>query len=136
MRDRTEEIFGTVLATYTRRMAIEDGHLVDLMQRETEPLVVQAGFKWPVAMTTGAWLKTVGGLDGERLPEGQDIKGRLWDVLNLAKVAISNSGDPTRVNFKVSVFDGRAHKIEWLWVTAGAGDNHEPVITIMLVGED
>ena len=46
-----EGIFGEPIARYTRRQAIEDGVLVDLMQPETVGFVREAGFKFPVAMT-------------------------------------------------------------------------------------
>ena len=73
------DIFGEPIAVYTRRQAIEDGVLVDLMQAETVRLVREAGFKFPVAMTAGAFAATVAEI-GKPLPEGQDIRGRLWDV--------------------------------------------------------
>lgn len=41
------EIFGEPIGAYTRRQAIEDGVLVDLMQAETVALVREAGFKFP-----------------------------------------------------------------------------------------
>ena len=51
--------FGEPINVYTRRQAIEDGVLVDLMQPETAGLVREAGFKFPVAMTAGAFAATV-----------------------------------------------------------------------------
>ena len=49
-----ESFFGNVISTYTRAQAIEDGVLIDAgaMARE-------AGFKWPVALTTAAWADCV-----------------------------------------------------------------------------
>jgi len=44
-----------VIHRYTRKDAIEDGVLVDLMQAETESLVREAGFHFPVAMTATAF---------------------------------------------------------------------------------
>jgi hypothetical protein len=139
---------GPMIFSYTRRMAIEDGVLVDLMQAPTpdEPdrddlaaLVREAGFRFPVAMTIGAFGETVSHL-GEELPTGQSAKGRLWDVLWMAKLAIAKSlakGDTDRAYFKVSVDRGNGRSdIVDLWIHVGPGDTPEPVLTIMLLGED
>ena len=63
------DIFGEPIAVYSRKQAIEDGVLVDLMQPETVGLVREAGFKFPVAMTAGTFAATVAEI-GEPLPEG------------------------------------------------------------------
>ncbi len=55
----SESIFGDPISVYTRRQAIEDGVLVNLMQPETVGLVKEAGFRFPVAMTTTAFCATV-----------------------------------------------------------------------------
>lgn len=125
-----------VIHTYSRAQAIADGALVDLMQPETAQLVHEAGFKFPMAMTIGAFSETIGALDTE-LPPGQDFKGRLWDVLWLLKCAIRTNPESTdRVFFSVKVWGGRRHKEVKLWSLIGPGDTPEPVITIMLEGED
>jgi hypothetical protein len=56
------DFFGEPIAAYTRRQAIEDGVLVDLMQPETVGIVREAGFKFPMAMTAGAFAATVAAL--------------------------------------------------------------------------
>ncbi len=126
------DIFDEPIAVYTRRQAIEDGVLADLMQPETISLVREAGFKFPVAMTAGAWAEAVGGLDGEELPAGQSIRGRLWDVLMGLRWAIKGASQTDRVHFRVAV----SGKLVELWAACGPGDDAEPVITIMLEGED
>jgi len=121
---------------YTRKQAIEDGVLVDLMQGETAPLVKQAGFKIHVAMTTTAFSEAVAPI-GRELPPGQDLKGRLWDVLMVLRAGIRSAPDGEDcVHFKVSVWDGGKSKEVPLWALCGPGDDLEPVITIMLEGED
>jgi hypothetical protein len=127
--------FGAPIAVYTRRQAIEDGCLVDLMQSETVALVREAGFKYPVAMTAGAFAATVA-KTGEPLPEGQDIQGRLWDVLWMLTCAVKTAGSTDRVNFRVSVWNGRRREEVKLWSLCGPGDDAAPVVTIMLEGED
>ena len=62
--------------------------------------------------------------------------GRLWDVLMVLKAAIRGArGD--RVDFKVSVV-GRHNRREVvnLYALIHGGDRGEPVITLMLAGED
>lgn len=129
------DIFGEPIAVYTRRRAIEDGVLVDLMQPETVCLVREAGFKFPVAMTAGAFAATVAEI-GEPSPAGQDIQGRLWDVLWLLACAIRTAGSTDRVKFRVSVWNGSRRDEIKLWSLCGPGDSGEPVVTIMLEGED
>ena len=129
------DIFGEPIAVYTRKQAIEDGVLVDLMQPETVSLVREAGFKFPVAMTAGAFAATVAEI-GKPLPEGQDIQGRLWDVLWMLACAIKTAGSTDRVRFRVGVWNGRRRDEVKLWLLCGPGDGGEPVVTIMLEGED
>ena len=72
-----ESFFGNVISTYTRAQAIEDGVLVDVGSTAQE-----AGFKWPVALTVGAWADCVAWTeDDSRQQVYQDESGRLWDVL-------------------------------------------------------
>lgn len=134
---------GPMVFAYTRKMAIEDGALVDLMQSPTaeQPdlasLVREAGFLLPMVMTSTAFASAVSG-EGEDLPAGQSIRGRLWDVLMLARHAIRRTGmQGDRVNFQASVDRGEGrHEIVNLYIHIGPGDDAEPVLTIMLQGED
>jgi hypothetical protein len=133
---KSESLFGDPISIYTRRQAIEDGVLVDLMQRETVGLVREAGFRFPVAMTVGAFCATIGEI-GAPLPPGQDLQGRLWDVFSMLRHAIKTTRPGNdRVSFRVDVWDGNRRKKVSLWSLCGPGDNSEPVITIMLEGED
>ena len=70
--------FDPVIFAYTRAQAIEDGVLVDVSDTARE-----AGFKIPVALSRSVWDRLVA------LPEGyrgfQDERGRLWDVLWMAR---------------------------------------------------
>ncbi|MBE7465420.1 MAG: hypothetical protein HS116_18235 [Planctomycetes bacterium] len=121
---------------YTRKQAIEDGTLVDLMQDKTAELVKEAGFTFPIAMTATAFSEAVAPIGGE-LPPGQDLKGRLWDVLMLLRAGIRALPEgEDRLHFHVGVWDGRKRNEVSLWALCGPGDEGEPVITIMLEGED
>jgi len=131
-----ENTFGPMVYSYSRRQAVEDGVLVDLMQPETIKAVKESGFKWPMAMTIAAWVKTIGEPD-QPLPAGQDIQGRLWDVLWMLSLAVKGSRESSdRVSFRVRVWDGQRHNEVRLWSLCGPGDDASPVITIMLEGED
>jgi hypothetical protein len=131
-----DQPFGPIIHAYTRRQAIEDGTLVDLMHGEPQELVRQAGIKLPVVITAAAFSQAIAPIDGE-LPPGQDLNGRLWDVLMMLRHAIRTSGgDTDRVQFEIRVWNGTKHETVQLWALVGPGDEGEPVLTIMLQGED
>ena len=121
---------------YTRQQAIADGVLVDLSKNELSDMVREVGIKTPVAMTIGAWVQAIGLLD-DPLPVGQSLNGRLWDVLTVLvySIRMTKQNAPT-VNFRVSVWNGKKHENVYLWAKIHPGDYGEPVITIMLQGED
>ena len=143
---QADQPLGPIIFSYTRKQAIEDGVLVDLMaDGETKLLVSDAGFTLPIAMTATAFHNTVlAGTtetpDGEFVfPAGQSTKGRLWDVLMVLRTSIRRAPAGTdHVNFKVAVDvngDGK-HQTVALWVLIGPGDEGEPVLTVMFEGED
>ncbi len=126
-----------VISTYSRAQAIEDGVLVDLRQGELEELVEQAGFKYPVACTAEVFSECVELTDAAKRA-GNDIKGRLWDILWMLKLAIRAAGPRTdRIAFKVLVVRDRVRPTPTdLVAVCGPGDNMEPVITIQFPGQD
>ena len=132
-----ESFFGNVISTYTRAQAIEDGVLVDVGSTAQE-----AGFKWPVALTVGAWTDCVAWTEDEsRQQVYQDESGRLWDVLYMASYAIRSSKDSSdRLLFQLYRVPRDGHSTEAIHVTlkliVGPGDAGEPVITILLPNED
>jgi len=143
-----EELFGEVIYSYSRAQAIEDGVLVDLNDpsftfRSGLNICAEAGIKYPVAMTIAAYSVTVSEPESA-LPPGQDVSGRLWDVLTMFKLAAKQGG--TEVRFSVSVVnwvsvDGERinrtkRETVALKAICGPGDGCEPVITIMLADED
>ncbi|MDZ4782065.1 MAG: DUF6573 family protein [Planctomycetia bacterium] len=121
-----------LIHSYSRAQAIADGVLVDASK-----LAAEAGFKYPVALTSAAWADCVAVPDGA---DDQDETGRLWDVLNVLRFAIKSSPqvrDSSALRFKVSICTGKdsSEDIE-LKSICGPGDDAAPVITIMLPGED
>ena len=127
-----------LIYAYTRRQAIEDGWLVDLMQEETAPLVRRLGFRIPVAMTRAALVETVAPIEAD-LPEGESLKARLVAVLAATQGAIRMlAGGADRVIFRLLVRDyetGKPKRVA-LKAVCGPGDEGEPVLTIMLPEED
>jgi len=136
-KTNAESIFGEEIFTYTRAQAIEDGVLIDVgaMARE-------AGFKWPVAITSAAWDDCVTWSEGDSDKQvHQDQSGRLWDVLFMASHAIRkgpDSGDRLLFQLYRVPRDGKATEagLVTLKLMVGPGDSGEPVITIMEPHED
>lgn len=126
-----------IIFRYTRKQAMRDGLLVDISNADFGHLCQQLGIRINVAMTDGAWSATVGRID-EPLPPGQSIEGRIWDVLYAFRYAIAiQINDTDRVHFKVDVKQpDQSRRTVNLWCLIGPGDAGEPVITIMLEGED
>jgi hypothetical protein len=142
MNDITE-FFGAPISVYTRAQGIADGFLIDVTERARE-----TGFRWPVAVTSQAWADCVTWTEENNKAKGtcQDEAGRLSDVLNMAfyrmRAAARSgaSGFNVRLAFHVmrTPADGRGampRKTE-LCLHVGPGDDAEPVLTIMLPGED
>ena len=105
-------------------------------------MAYEAGFKWPVALTRGAWCDCVAWSEGDNQKQVyQDESGRLWDVLFMASHAIrtaSDSGDQRHFSLYRVPRDGQTESAEevTLKLIAGPGDQGEPVITILLQNED
>lgn len=121
---------GELIYAYTREMALADGMLVAAPSQ----LAREAGFTVHVALTAGAWGAAVD--VPPHLRSLQDETGRLWDVLAVLRRAIAGNGDGERVDFQVLVFDGATHRPVELYALIGPGDDLEPVITVMKIGED
>jgi hypothetical protein len=130
-----------LVSAYTRADALDDGEQIDISDTAKE-----AGFRYPVYITRAAWASAVeaGGTwkedeDGKEtliLPLGQDVQGRMWDVLNVMRWKIKTQQDICEFSFRVSVFayDGKPHRHDVeLWSQVGPvdADDPSPAITIM-----
>jgi len=126
-----------LLYSYTRRQAIEDGVLVDLMQPEFIDLVRDAGFKFPVAMTAEAFADYVE-LSPQAIKAGNNLKGRLWDVFWMLRAAIQqHRGDPREIIYQFYCITDRIKpRLCTLKAVCGPGDQREPVLTIMHPWQD
>jgi len=127
--DDQDAVFGDVIFRYTRKQAIEDGVLVDITETAKE-----AGIKYPVAITSTAFFGYVA-LDP--MPPGQDLKGRLWDLVWMFSVsARRNSGSTLLFQVLFVMPDSPEPREVTLKAVCGPGDDPAPVLTIMLEDED
>ena len=154
--EELQRFFGPMMHRYTRKQAIEDGILVDLSAGTAEwipGMVREAGIRIPVAMTTTVFADCVSPLEdsGLELGPGQDIKGRLWDVLWMFANAVrwrGSSGQQAdnegELMFRLRVVPNlpkgsdrqpRA-KLVTLKAVIGGNDDGSPCITIMYPHED
>jgi len=120
-----------VIHSYSRADAIRDGVLVD-----ASAIAREAGFKYGVALTRAVWEQCISIPSGVI---GQDEAGRLWDVLHMLAASIRRGADGSTVPFVVHVRNsnhGGMPPAVPLYAVCGPGDDGEPVITVMLPGED
>lgn len=119
---------GTLIYSYTRKQALEDGVLMDVSE-----LAKEAGFRYPVAVTAALWA------DIHAIPQSkswQDGNGRLWDVLWMALAAIrENKTGGSELVYKLVMPVGRTTSYR-VKLVCGPGDAAEPVITLMRPEED
>jgi hypothetical protein len=117
--------FGEVVYSYSRKQAIEDGVLVDLTQIET----IRRAFKYHVACTDTVWAI----IEAATKQSGQDLDGIGHDIATMAILTIRGHRGPCDlVLFKVAIA-GRTHTLK---LHIGPGDTPEPVMTLMLPNED
>lgn len=122
-----------VVYAYTRAEAVADGVLVDVTETARG-----AGFKWPVALTAGAWEEFVAWSEEDTLRKGwpQDETGRLWDVLYMAAMAArkgDEEGDGIFEFIRVPRA-GASRKPERVQAKlhCGPGDDGKPTVVISL----
>lgn len=124
------DIFGEVISSYSRKQAIEDGVLVDITE-----LAKEAGFKYPVCITTGVYELTQDAVN----KGGKDYLGVLWDILTMLMCNIKSQKESgARIDFTVRIWSKYTGKdaLVKMYSTCGPGDNAEPVLTILLPTED
>ena len=128
--DPIRELFGTeIIFSYSRAQAIADGVLIDVTN-----LAREAGFRYPVAMTSAAWHSCVAVASNDHV---HDETGRLWDVFNVLRSSIRENPNTSEKRFSVYVADEHERLASVaLKCLCGPGDDAEPVLTIMLPEED
>jgi hypothetical protein len=120
-----------IISKYTRAQALEDGTLIDVTARAKE-----AGIKIPTAVTSAVWNGYVE-LSEAAKKAGNDIEGRLWDIVWMFRCAAVRRPDQSEIRFQLYVVTDRVMpSLVTLKAVVGPGDNGEPVITIMEPEED
>lgn len=137
-----EEIFGPVIDRRTRADVIQAG---DLIEAKPE-LVRDARLQCPVALTRAVWLDCVKWDDADAEETGaiQDEDGRLFDVLAMARLALSRARGGEVVATVHRVPRGMPYgedtaddiPLVFLRVVAEEDDDGDPCITISQLGED
>ena len=124
-----EEDEWDIVFTYTRAQALQDGVLIDVSEKARE-----AGFRLPVAVTAALWE------DVAAIPPSyqgiQDVQGRLWDLLWMARLAVQQSNEERSellYRLILHVGDTAYYSVK---LVVGPGDQGEPVLTLMKPGED
>lgn len=117
------------VSVHSRAQALEEGVLVDVSEMAQE-----AGFVLPVAVTAGLWA------DIQAIPEDQshqDVKGRLWDVLTMARHAIHQCQDPWSEVLFYKLILHTEDAVEYtVKMVFGPGDDGKPVFTLMRPEQD
>ena len=121
----------TLIFSYTRAQAIADGVLIDVTAQAKE-----AGFKLHTVVSDnlfGSYITPPTGLEGE----GQSISGRLHDLFMVLRTAIlgKSATDYLELDVLFLMTPGRHERVRIIAVV-GPGDHGEPVMTIMLPGDD
>lgn len=115
----------------TRAGLIADGVLVDLADPPFDALLQIAGVVFHAAMTDTCFRTCFGDTFDAR--DAGHVK-RFWKFLSTFKAAIkATPADDDRVFFDLIDPDGKPVNC---YAVVGPGDRGEPVITVMLVGED
>ena len=130
-----EGFFGATILAYTRADALADGVLIDV-----SVMAKEAGFSVPVAVTAALQA------DIEDIPSesGQDIEGRLWDVLWMGRLAvqqaINNGNESDMLYYELLLPLGSqcsaTDEPYTVKSVIGPGVRGEPVLTLMKPGED
>lgn len=136
-----------LISSYSRADALRDGVLVSTQTivSDEPDFAAQAGFMVPVALTTAA-ASLIYPTPREAERYGQDAKGRLWDVLNMARHVRPRPMPTEGATWMFPVIMWLAgsergvrratQKTLRLKATIGPGDDGSPVVTIMLGSED
>jgi hypothetical protein len=120
-----------LISSYMCTEAIADGTLKDVTARAKE-----AGIQIPTAVTRAVWNEYVA-LTPIAQKKGENIEGRLWDILWMFRGAALRSADRGELTFQLYVTTDRiAPTLVSLKATCLPGDDGKPVFTIMLPDED
>jgi hypothetical protein len=118
--------------SYSRKQALDDGVLVDLTD-----FTADHGIVFPAACTAGVYYRYLVP-DKTLQAQGQTLEARIDDLLSTLAVAIK--GQPAsadRLTFQTAFLMPRGRKVTVTFTCiCGPDDAGDPVLTILLPGED
>jgi hypothetical protein len=122
---------GPVIFSYSRKQAVEDGVLVDLTRPGFARILKLEGVKVHTAMTATAFCAVI----TTTLDQAHAFEAlcRLGRVLQAFRAAARLNPNSNAVHFTAPGVDDQPVK---MWGHIGPGDEGEPVLTLMLEGED
>ena len=120
-----------IISSYTREQAIEDGILIDVTSIFPQCSEL---YRCPVAITIGVWGVLEQAVNNPL--HCNDLNGLIWDLLYMSIRGVIKRIDPTEHLFQVIITGAGLNKYHTFRAICGPGDAAEPVITIMLPGED
>lgn len=131
-----------IIYSYTRADAISDGVLIDI---SSAPVWTSCGnlidltklvrehYKYPLAVTAGVWALIEKAVFNKEVYN--DFEGVVHDILWMSRKGGQAVGDCAR-EFDVIIKGAGRRKIHSMRIECHPGDNHEPVLTVLLKGED
>ena len=125
-----QDFFGPVIHCYTRAEAITDGTLIDLSRNYPDQCSI---YRHPVACTAAVWCLIEQGAGNNN---GTSHSGIVWDILYMSQHGVVARPNDQTVLFEVIVSVRGCSGRHRLKAMCHPGDHQEPVITIMLPGED
>ena len=131
--ERVTDIFDSVIYSYSRAQAITEGVLVDVTE-----IAKEAGFTWPVAVTSAVWEDCVAWTDADsRRQTHQDQSGRLWDMVWMARAAAAKQPGHSALTAHPESPDSPVRTFQMLRVPRdGKSNQARPVVLKMVVGPD
>lgn len=117
---------------YTRFDAIQDGTLIDLTNNF--PDISHQLYKYPVACTASVWAIIEAAVASKK--NCNDFAGIVWDILWMSQKGIIKRIDETKHIFRVIITGTGPRKYHDFKIICHGGDEAEPVLTIMMPGED
>ena len=131
---QADQPFGPIIFSYTRAQAIADGVLVDVSEAAREE-----GFIIPLAMTATLYGEITRCDFLKQMPPPMSgntreehaaalVRTMLIGFLRILRREIRRSNGSDRTDFKIGNVAA--------WALCGPGDEGEPVLTVMLQGED
>lgn len=125
-----DQPFGPIIFAYTRKQAIEDGVLIDVTElAKAEGFTIHTVITCSVSEALTEMIRRRRNEDFEKLPLYRVQERAYRAMLQILREKIAQQkGASDRLDFACGDRN--------LWAHIGPGDEGEPVLTIMLEGED